>query len=226
LIIRKNHHRYHGSARILSYENDKTLRKAGSLGRRLTANGLTAYWAFQGWGNDPDAFDDTFIKTLEAHFADQRATTPALAKAAEKNLHERYWGYTVPGTPALIALDTRTSRAFAKGDGPRLLSPKAFVWLKDQLDAFGKLSKWVKGTDTIVDADYWSASKATYRAFLRSLATVTFTDNIIFLSGDVHYTYAAIEPKMEAMVAGVAPTLIQLTSSSTCNRPSDTDGQR
>jgi len=237
----------------LNRDIDQKLRKAGSLGRRLTANALAAYWVFQGWGNDPSAFDETFINTLEDHFSDQSRSRDSLATAAEKTLHKQYWGYTVPGTPALVALDIRTSRAFVKGEGPRLLSPSAFSWLEDQLDFLGdlygsdgkpqtllvlspapvfgfrpvemlqaKLTKWLKGADTAVDAEYWSSSERTYRKFLRILSRVIFTNNILFLSGDVHYTYAAIEPNIEDMVAGMPPKIIQLTSSATCNHPSRT----
>lgn len=37
------------------------------LGRHVIANGLTAYWAFQGWGNDPDAFDDDFLQLMKSY---------------------------------------------------------------------------------------------------------------------------------------------------------------
>tara|TARA_R110002096_G_scaffold197468_6_gene380826 strand:- start:6885 stop:8813 length:1929 start_codon:yes stop_codon:yes gene_type:complete len=237
----------------LNEDIDKALRKAGSLGRRLTANGLAAYWAFQGWGNDPDSFDKKFIKALEEHYADQNKSNKTRARAAETELHEQYWSYTVPGFPAMIALDTRTSRSFIKGDGPRLLSPKGFDWLEIQLKAFGtlynsssnpqtllvlspapvfgfrpleviqsKITKWFKESDTLVDAEYWTASPTAYRALLRALGSVKFAEKILLLSGDVHYSFAAIEPKVESIVHSQAPTLIQITSSATCNHPSAT----
>ena len=34
-------------------------------GRRFVANALAAFWAFQGWGNDPDLYDASFKDTTQ-----------------------------------------------------------------------------------------------------------------------------------------------------------------
>src|SRR5919204_236762 len=41
-------------------------------GRRVVANALAAYWAFQGWGNDPESFDEQFLTVVSAGPGDQR----------------------------------------------------------------------------------------------------------------------------------------------------------
>jgi hypothetical protein len=40
--------------------------------RRVVANALAAYWALQGWGNNPDTFGRSFIETIENRLDDRR----------------------------------------------------------------------------------------------------------------------------------------------------------
>ncbi|PSJ17792.1 hypothetical protein [Nitrosomonas supralitoralis] len=101
------------------------------LGRRIVSNALAAYWAFQGWGNDPDNFDADMIDsiTLQLNKHDH-----------DPNIGERYdlstwkhrcWGFSIPTNPPIIAIDSRTQRqpdnAFYP---PRLLDRYALDWLR------------------------------------------------------------------------------------------------
>ena len=81
------------------------------LGRRVVSNALASYWAFQGIGNDPDHFDHDFKATISAY---------GLQKVQDDELTERYdlqlwkhrgWGFSVPTSPPIIAIDSRTQRA-------------------------------------------------------------------------------------------------------------------
>lgn len=81
------------------------------LGRHVIANGLTAYWAFQGWGNEPDSFDSSFISLIESYLTIFNNTA----------LHEKWvqtlwnfhsWHYVAPTHPHAVFLDTRTLREF------------------------------------------------------------------------------------------------------------------
>lgn len=82
------------------------------LGRRIVSNALAAYWAFQGWGNDPDNFDKDLILTITQHLNDD---------SDHGNIGERYdlhtwksrgWGFSVPTDPLIIAMDSRTQRQY------------------------------------------------------------------------------------------------------------------
>src|SRR5919201_234883 len=49
---------------------DQVWRSPG--GRRVVAGALAAYWAFQGWGNDPESFDEQFLTVVSAGPGDER----------------------------------------------------------------------------------------------------------------------------------------------------------
>lgn len=73
---------------------------------RIITNGMVAYWAFQGWGNTPDAFDERF-----------RSMMGAYAESAGRNQDEVWralaatrWSYVTPTSPPVLVLDTRTRR--------------------------------------------------------------------------------------------------------------------
>ena len=225
------------------------LAKEGSLGRRVVTNALGAYWACQGWGNDPESFGKTFKDILSRHFSNMAA---GKAAATEATLLKRNWSYCVPGYPVLVAIDTRTDRTYAKkGNQPKLLSEQGFKWLKKTLTELGqaypdqreeqtllllspdpvfgfkplelkqeKVVKFLKSASTVVDAEYWSANKETYEEFLHALDDHAFTRDVIFLSGDVHYSYNVLESKIGAE-AGGADRYFQLTSSALCNHPTE-----
>lgn len=77
-------------------------------GVRIVANGLAAYWAFQGWGNNPDVFDDTFTTAIE----DFLGGTAGSPNGYEQTLLEwDEWGFTSPTHPGIVFIDTRTQRA-------------------------------------------------------------------------------------------------------------------
>jgi hypothetical protein len=92
-------------------------------GRRIVANALAAYWAFQGWGNDPDSYDDAFVATISA-FLTGGATS---AEEFEDLLWSfDRWSYLAPTEPPTIVLDTRTQRGYDSPDGgARLLGMEA-----------------------------------------------------------------------------------------------------
>ncbi|WP_157052546.1 metallophosphoesterase family protein [Ornithinibacillus contaminans] len=81
------------------------------LGKHIITNGLTAYWLFQGWGNDPEAFRTkltTFTAQLKYHkkysyFPDEwTIQLPNYSK----------WTFIAPTKPKALFLDIRTLRQF------------------------------------------------------------------------------------------------------------------
>lgn len=84
------------------------------LGRHVIANGLTAYWAFQGWGNDPDAFGVDFLTITKSYLKKLRkgSITSSHAKWVTKLWNFDSWHFVAPTHPRAVFLDTRTQRAY------------------------------------------------------------------------------------------------------------------
>lgn len=110
---------------------------ASGAGRRIVANALAAYWAFQAWGNDPDTFDDRFVHTVEHHIKNIPETPAVLGAPAGASPFDMMlwsfhgWGFAVATDPILIGLDSRTQRGFDDPRGPvRLMNRQALDWLR------------------------------------------------------------------------------------------------
>ena len=117
------------------------------LGRQVVRNGLMAYTVFQGWGNDPAAFElkgQTLppnlqvLQAVESFASDGMPTTQATRNTLDELLGltqpvvdpKAVFSYQVPGPLHLVrVLDTRTRRRYdGEGDSP----PKL---LGDSLDS-------------------------------------------------------------------------------------------
>jgi hypothetical protein len=99
--------------------------RASPAGRRIVANALAAYWAFQGWGNDPGQFGPEFTDSIRGHLADGGQ---GLAARFDDMLWEfDRWSFSCPTTPVTVCLDTRTQRAYDSPEGgARLIGPAGF----------------------------------------------------------------------------------------------------
>lgn len=73
---------------------------------RIMTNGMAAYWAFQGWGNDPEVFDDEYRSTISSFTEGAGQNT----SAAWTILRKTDWSYIAPTSPPTLFLDTRTKR--------------------------------------------------------------------------------------------------------------------
>jgi hypothetical protein len=83
------------------------------LGRHVVANALTAYWAFQAWGNEPEAFDDGFVDAIRARCAAPVAPGDAAYEAwARRMWRFDGWQFVAPTAPRAAFLDTRTMRSY------------------------------------------------------------------------------------------------------------------
>jgi hypothetical protein len=92
-------------------------------GRRFVANALAAYWAFQGWGNDPDLYDAAFKDTISG-FLTQRGDIDAATFENTLWSFDR-WCFHVPTDPPTIFLDTRTQREYDSPEGAARLIGRA-----------------------------------------------------------------------------------------------------
>jgi hypothetical protein len=89
--------------------------RASETGRRIVANALASYWAFQGWGNDPSD-DDVRLARVVARAAGHE----------DAGAYDDYdsalwdydgWSYFVPTDPPVVVLDSRTQRSYDSPDG-------------------------------------------------------------------------------------------------------------
>ena len=106
--------------------------KGSKCGRQIIANGLAAYWAFQGWGNDPALFGKERMFTAdvsrylrkrnEQASVDGSAGDGLLASFQEHFLNMRGWGtFACPFAPLTLFLDSRTQRSYDDLNGPARL---------------------------------------------------------------------------------------------------------
>jgi len=107
-----------------------------SLGRRMLCNALAAYWVFQGWGNNPDSFDETFMNVISGHL-NKKKVNGINAKKYENMLLETRWLYSVPTSPPIITLDTRTQRQTdSQRDPARLVGTQGLRDLKKHFNQY------------------------------------------------------------------------------------------
>jgi hypothetical protein len=92
-------------------------------GRRIVSNALAAFWAFQGWGNDPDSFDDAFKDTVTGYL---RGADDVGDDDFDSTLWSfDRWSFTAPVRPPAVVLDTRTQRGYDSPEGgARLIGAK------------------------------------------------------------------------------------------------------
>ncbi|RQW64716.1 hypothetical protein [Vibrio viridaestus] len=101
------------------------------LGRRIVSNALAACWAFQSWGNDPDNFDKDTIWSIEQYLRDE-TNDPAIGERFDLYMWKhRGWGFSIPTTPPVIAVDSRTQRQYDVYNMPaRLMDRYGIDWLR------------------------------------------------------------------------------------------------
>lgn len=212
-------------------------------GRRIIANGLAAYWAFQGWGNDPERYDASFIRTLQDHLAgDPDRNADRAADQFEKQLWLwPDWSYAIPVSPLTLAVDTRTQRQYDTLHDPgRLLSENALVRLKEltlqngyqpgdpltiisPTPVFGYEEIEIYLQDNgralvgpyVPDAEAWHSNPDGWVALMSSLAGEWAPSRVLFLSGDVHYAYSVRAMYHESEHPPLP--VVQLTSSALKN---------
>ncbi|GGK85737.1 alkaline phosphatase D family protein [Amphritea balenae] len=178
--------------------------------RQMLGNALIGYWLCQGWGNNPQAFAEEWpqnvSETLSTMQADQHQNL------ISQILDFDQWHYTVPTSPKLIALDTRTRRWRSESDPNKpsgLMDWEALSELQNELideqsvllispaPIFGvKLIESIQriftyfGKPLIVDAENWMAHPGSANVILNIFQHPKTPENFIILSGDVHYSFA------------------------------------
>ncbi len=178
-------------------------------GRRVVANALGAYWAFQGWGNQPSEFDDDFVETV--------AGGPEAGAVRDESFDEALlsfdrWSYSVATDPPTIVLDTRTGRSYDSDRGAaRLIGPSELHRVKSlvgdagvvppgpailvsPVPVFGlelqeRRQKFLDGKlgPYEIDFEEWHSNLQGLTDLMRCLVEDLGLTRCVMLSGDVHY---------------------------------------
>ena len=178
-------------------------------GRRVVANALAAYWAFQAWGNDPDLFDDDLLEAV-AGGPDSGSTRGDAFDQALLSFDR--WSYVAPTDPPAIVLDTRTQRSYDNDRGAARLigdhelhrvkslfgqagvsAPRPSI-LVSPVPVFGlelqeRRQKFLNGKlgPYEIDFEEWHSNLEGLTDFMRCLVDDVGISCCVMLSGDVHY---------------------------------------
>lgn len=82
------------------------------LGKHIIGNGLAAYWLFQGWGNEPEGFDQTFRQQVKTYIASTSIDSASYSEGLNFLWDFHSWHFIAPTVPKTVFLDTRTQREF------------------------------------------------------------------------------------------------------------------
>jgi hypothetical protein len=183
---------------------------ASPAGRRIVANALAAYWAFQGWGNDPGQFGPEFADTIRGHLAGG-GEGPA-ARFDDVLWGFDRWSFSCPTTPVTVFLDTRTQRAYDSPEGgARLIGPAGFDRIAGLVEDSGhdrtrplllvsatpvcglelaeRRQKFLTGKvgPYRIDFEDWHANLRGLTDLIDFLTRRLGLTSAVVLSGDVHY---------------------------------------
>ena len=177
--------------------------------RRIIGNALIGYWVCQGWGNAPENFSDELLSLVRDYFKtpdDQKQNT-----LIDGFLEFERWHYTLPTSPKLVVLDTRTHRWWSESSLSKpsgLMDWEAMSELQQELidesavvivspaPIFGvKLIETIQraftyfGHALTVDAENWMAHPGSANTLLNIIRHPKTPQNFVILSGDVHYSF-------------------------------------
>ncbi|WP_318494949.1 alkaline phosphatase D family protein [Photobacterium leiognathi] len=178
--------------------------------RRIIGNALMSYWLCQAWGNAPEKFEPTFIDDARRYFAMPCNKTQD-SFIARLNQFEQ-WHYTIPTTPKMVVLDTRTRRWRSESNDNRpsgLMDWEAMTEFQQELlnepaviivsaapmfgvkfiETLQRMMTWI-GQPLLVDAENWMAHPGSANTLLSIFTHTKTPTNFIILSGDVHYSFA------------------------------------
>lgn len=176
--------------------------------KHMISDGLLSYCLFQGWGNSPERVEP-LIEKLKAlapkkDFANKQLT--------EHLLDFNQWDYVIDTSPRIAVLDTRTQRWRSETSAKNpsgLMDWKSLEQLEDQLfESFGSIlvvsaapvfgvkaievvqkACELVGQELLVDVENWMAHQGSARKLMSMMRHDDAPDEIIILSGDVHYSF-------------------------------------
>lgn len=211
--------------------------------KRIIGNALLAYLLCQGWGNNPDVFEEPLQAFRE--LLEQRQDDHLQAKAQDALIDQlqgfEQWHYVLPSTPALLVLDTRTRRWRSEGhlskpsglmdwealcDFQQALLDHPSCIIVSAAPMFGvKLIEGIQklftlaGHPLMVDAENWMAHRGAASVMMNIFRHSRTPRDFVILSGDVHYSFVY---RVNIRHRRASPTIWQITSSGIKNEfPAD-----
>ncbi len=174
----------------------------------MIRDGLLSYTLFQGWGNCPEKTEG-LIKQIS-----QLAKHKDFASASFTELIHQHnqWHFEVNTVPAIVVLDTRTHRWRSETSNKNpsglmdwerleqfehhLFKPQKSVLVVSAAPVFGvKAIEVVQsacemiGKELLVDVENWMAHQGSAKKLMDMLRHDNAPDEVIILSGDVHYSF-------------------------------------
>lgn len=180
------------------------------LSNRIIGNGLIAYWLCQGWGNEPDNFNQEFLDVANRFI--QQPDCHAQDNFIRYLYTFERWHYTIHSSPKVVVLDTRTRRwrSESRMNKPSgLMDWEALIEFQHELmhqdkvvvvsaaPMFGvkviealQKAATVIGQPLVIDAENWMAHPGSANTLLSIFTHTKTPTNFVILSGDVHYSFA------------------------------------
>lgn len=217
------------------------------------ANGLAAFWIFQGCGNDPGRHDGPLRETI-VEYLTRRGRRPA--PFIDAMLSYYHWAFLAPTHFPAFVLDTRTVRSKNTGKNPvelldsdarrrlsaslcALATPDAPPFLivsaapiigshafeaVQSISATGKLFR--EHPANTFDAESWFANENATGSLFALLAE-SGQSRFLFLSGDIHFGYTATccVRHLKGSSHEHEIRIVQATSSALKNTPSEPQRQ-
>lgn len=176
--------------------------------KHIIRDALVSYTVFQGWGNCPDQAQP-LIEQVKQLSTQHDFASEALTEAIFDHNH---WHYEVDTSPAIVVLDTRTHRWRSESsiknpsglmDWERLehleqelFKPQKSILVVSPAPVFGVKAIEVMqsgcemiGQELLVDVENWMAHKGSAKKLMNMLRHDSAPDEVIILSGDVHYSF-------------------------------------
>lgn len=177
---------------------------------RIIGNALIAYWLCQGWGNEPDNFNQEFLS-----IGNEFVSNPG-GDVQDRFIQYLYtferWHYTIHSSPKVVVLDTRTRRwrSESRMNKPSgLMDWEALIEFQHELmhqdkvvvvsaapmfgvkaiEAMQKAATTL-GQPLLIDAENWMAHPGSANTLLSIFTHTKTPTNFVILSGDVHYSFA------------------------------------
>ncbi|MDQ0971853.1 hypothetical protein QFZ31_001731 [Neobacillus niacini] len=141
----------------LSFKWKENVRNS-ALGSHVIANGLSAYWAFQGWGNAPQSYDEKFLWLMKTYFKMLSIGKIMTYQEEWKDTLWNFdtWHFVAPTNPKALFLDTRTQREYNMEPRPEKFGQliEESIWAPQLISQKG----WERVTSTLFDNGWKSGS--------------------------------------------------------------------
>lgn len=178
------------------------------LTRNMIKNALLSYTVFQSWGNNPES-NRPLMQSIQRQSLKHDFANNALA---EQLFSFEQWHFDVDSQPKVVVLDTRTHRWRSEGDpknpsglmdfvrleelerqvysqqGSILLVSPAPVFGVKSIEVVQRMCSMV-GKELLVDVENWMAHEGSAKKLMNMLRHEKAPDEVIVMSGDVHYSF-------------------------------------